>query len=131
MRWNLLLLALLGMFLFTGCAAEVEAKTPEDLVGEIADNIEQMNDILANVSDVASAKAAAPRLKQLNGRWQEIEIQLKGMDEPDEATMRRIDEVYENRIADSMLVLMEHVIRLSGQPDTMDELADALPFTGW
>lgn len=122
-----LFLPLIALVWLAGCSGQ----SHEALVEEIIDNVEEFNTVLAGVSDAQSAKAAAPELKRLTANWQSIEEKLVSMDDPDEATKKRVEDMFEDRVAPLMIATMEHIMRLEEQPAVMAELADALPFGGW
>ena len=107
LRFSGTFLAVLMALTLVGCG-----DSPEAVFDDAVGLMEEMNEVLAEVDDVASAEAAAERIKDLAEELREIGERADALEEPDEATLEALRERYEPLLEEQMDALKQNMIRI-------------------
>ncbi len=103
-----------------GVAPAVE--TYESLLVAMIDTIEEMTDLLATVTDKASAEAIVPELKALVVQMNDLEAAMGEIDETDEEINTLLDEKYAERMDAALEAFMDELMRVALDDDVADTL---------
>lgn len=116
MKYLMVSLAAVSCVLFSSCggkkggeeksaaekaAAESKVDTPEVIVSEVADNMEELVTILKSVTDDASADAAVEKLNALGDEMVALSERAKKVPEPSEEQKKELDKMLKTKL-DSM-----------------------------
>ena len=110
----------------TKAAAAVGGRSHEDVMDDMLATMDEISDVLAKVTDEASAKAAKPKLETLTARMQAIQKEANAMGKPDAATEEALQKKYEARLQQVMGRFMKEMMRVSQDPTISAELSDAM-----
>jgi hypothetical protein len=109
-------------FLQAGCKNKYE-KVMDDQISLM----EEMVDVLKDVKDEASAKAAVPKLEDLKKRGEEIEKRAEEVGEPPEDEQKALKEKYEEQMEEVMKEMFAQMSRLMADEKIRNALAGKLP----
>ena len=102
----------------------------EKAIVEMMECMEEMTEILAGVTDKASAEAAKPKLKAVNDRMTASKKNMDEIGKPDEAKEKMLKEKYEGRMKEMMPRMMKESMRVMMNPEFSAILADAMKGAG-
>lgn len=118
-------LALMAAALFlTACGGD----SHEEAVEGLADIMQEMVDVMKDVKDVDSAKAAGQEITEVSKRANELLKDMKEIEAPDEETAKAIKEKFEPRFKEIKKELMTEMGRIMQLgPEVIKALDEAAP----
>ena len=126
MKRILLIAAVVSLaFLQVGCKSKHEQVMDDQL-----DLMEEMVDVLKDVKDEASAKAAVPKLEDLKKRGEEIQKRAKEIGDPSEEEEKALKEKYEERMDKIMKDMFAEMTRVMADEKCREVLAGKMPMGG-
>jgi hypothetical protein len=122
MRSVVLILACFSVLFFSGCRSphETMARDAIAILKEIADE-------LSTIKDDSTAEAAAPRLKELGGRWRANERRMSGTRGPSVRDLKELEKKYGGQLQEAVnryQIEVARVQRLPGGPEALAELGE-------
>ena len=91
------------------------------------DGNKEMADILKGITDEATAKAAAPKLKAVVSKIKAFGEQMATFAEPSEALKKRMTAEYFPAMQQAQAAMMEQMKRLEAKPELLALIKDSLP----
>jgi hypothetical protein len=116
----LLVIVGLGLALCAGCG-----DSPDSLMKDTLSNMKEMSGVLQSVKDEASAKAAAPKLKAIGARMQDLAKRGKDMNlSPEQQTA--LMEKYKPQMEEAVKGMFPEMMRIGTMGIKDQEFNDAL-----
>ena len=112
MKKTLVLPFLLAAVLVSGCASD----DAESMVKQTISAMDETAQVMSTVKDEASAKAAAPKLKELAERRRKIEEKVATVKTPPPAEQAELQKKYAARLTEVTTRLMQEAMRVSTVP---------------
>lgn len=113
---------LLALFTLVGCG-----DSHDKVAGDMVKVMEDYADILADVDDEASAKAAGPKLEKLAGRITAINERTEALGEPESEQEKSVQDKYQKKFEEAGLQIERNITRISGlDPAVSQELDRSL-----
>ncbi|MCP4377663.1 MAG: hypothetical protein GY794_15995 [bacterium] len=98
----------------------------EKAVVDMMDCMEEMADVLATVTDEASAEEAKPKLEAVAERMQTLKKDMDKLGEPDKEKEEALKEKYEERMKEVTKKMMKENMRVMMNPKLNKILADSM-----
>ncbi|MBW3538936.1 MAG: hypothetical protein KY476_01575 [Planctomycetes bacterium] len=125
MRRMLLAVLAGAALMFSGCG-----DSHDKLTADMLDAIRDMNGVLENVKDPASAEAAADDLAAIRDRMDAIKEREEKLGRPSPEQSKAVMEKYKEPISKEMGALMAHMMRIAQNPAIMEKLKGSLDKPG-
>jgi hypothetical protein len=114
---------LMSLTAMIGCGpSDPHERIMENMLG----CMEEMTEILATVTDKATAEAAKPKLEALGTRMEAINKEMKEVGEPDKDKEEALKTKYEERMKKVMGGMMKESMRVMMNPEFSAVLKDAM-----
>ena len=119
---RILMVAVLGL-LFAACGGGIDSY--EDGMEAQLEIMEEMMDVLADVTDQASAKAATPRIEALGNRLAEVTAQIRALPKPETEALQEIGKSQSKRTQEFLEKLVTQQMKLAEYPELKEAFARA------
>jgi len=98
----------------------------EKVMVDMLDCMEEVTEVLAGVTDKASAEAAKPKLEAFGERMKGIQKDMEEVGEPDKEKEEALKEKYEKRMKEVMGKFMKEGMRIGMNPELGAVLKEAM-----
>ena len=114
---------ILSLMPLAGCGS---SDPHEKAMEEVIDSMEEMAEILATVTDKASAEVAKPKLEAINKRMEATKKHMDEIGKPDEAKEKAINEKYEERMKELAGKMQKEMMRVITNPEFGKIISEAM-----
>ena len=108
------------------CGCSRDGDTAQRVFADMTANMKEMSAILTSVTDVASAKAAVPKIDAVRARMRDCARRARLVPRPDAASEQTLNEAMLAVQRDVMPAIAAAKERLAAQPDLVAIIAPAL-----
>ncbi len=110
------------MLALTGCGGDSHDAIAEDQM-QVMD---EMVDILSDIDDEASAKAAKPKLEKLGERMKSIEARMEELGDPPADKKAALEEKYKEKMGAVAMKLFAEMMRIGQNEELSKVLEDTM-----
>ena len=107
--------------LITGCS-----ESRDSLTEKMVTNLEDFNQVLSNITDMQSAKAAKPKLETIGKELQNLKKRTDALPPPSAKEQQQIQAKYQTRMVNLMRNLMGTAMKLAMKPEIAEELKEPM-----
>lgn len=115
------ILACVCAMALAGCSDSHDKVTADTL-----DIITDMNDVLDDVTDKASAEAAKPKLEAIGERMKDVKARADKLGEPSPEQQEQLKTKYEERMGKEMMRMFGNAMRVGTDPEIAPVLEEAM-----
>jgi len=115
-----------SLVLLTGCGG-ADPDTHEKVMRDSLDVMKEMTQVLAKITDEASAKQHAPELAQIGERMEAIDERQDALDPPSVERQQELEAQFGEELETVMRAFMEEGMRIAMNPALNKHVEDALP----
>lgn len=115
-----------ALVLLTGCGGN-DPDTHDKVMRDTIDIMKQMTDVMAKITDEASAEANAPKLAKLGEQFEAIKTRQEAVGDPNEEQEAALKTKYEAEMQEAVDPFMKELFRIAMNPKLAKHLEDAMP----